>query len=266
MNPTLPPLRLRQLEARNSGPVLELVLKRPEAANALNTTMAEELLALFSTLRNQPEGIRCLLLTGSGSVFCAGADLKERDAMNDEDWHRQHSLFEKLATAVTESPLPMIAAVNGAAVGGGCELALMADFIYAAEGAFFALPETSLGIIPGMGGTQRLPRAVGPRRARELILTGRRFSAVEACAWGMVNAVFPPDALLQEARSTAKRITAMAPLAIAAARRALKAAEGDMHSACLAELAAYRPLVATGDRREGVRAFREKRVPKFSGS
>ncbi len=263
MTLSLPPLR--QLQAKRSGSVLELTLKRPQAANSLNTVMAEELLTLFRLVCNEPGDSRCLLLTGSGSVFCAGADLVERHAMEDEDWHRQHSLFEQLATAVADSPLPLIAAVNGAAVGGGCELALMADFIYAAEGTFFALPETSLGIIPGMGGTQRLPQAVGLRRARELILTGRRFSALEACDWGMVNAVFPPDALMAEARAAAGRIAAGAPLATAAARRALREAEGDIQGACLAELAAYRPLVATADRREGIRAFREKRTPKFSG-
>ena len=146
--------------------VMQVQLHRPQARNALNTQMGRDLRALFGPLQFTPGSLRCIVITGEGDkAFCAGGDLKERQGMSDADWKLQHAIFEEAYYAVLDCSVPVIAAVNGAAFGGGCELALMCDFIYAADQARFALPEAGLGIIPGCGGTQTLARAVGERQA-----------------------------------------------------------------------------------------------------
>src|SRR2546423_9483953 len=170
-----------------SGDVLLVTLDRPEVANAFNTGAALELCELFERFRDE-QPCRCVVVTGAGDrAFCAGADLKERESLSDEQWHSQHEVFERMFRAVRDCPIPVIAAVNGAAYGGGLELVLLCDFAYASRTAKFALTEVSLGIMPGGGGTQTLPRAVGERRATQLILAARPFSAEEALAWGVVN-------------------------------------------------------------------------------
>ena len=167
-------------------------LNRPDASNALNTQMGRDLVRYFEDVALDPKSLRCIVLTGAGDkAFCAGGDLKERRGMTDEAWTRQHVIFERMVRALIDCPVPIIGAVNGAAYGGGCEIAGCCDFLYAAESARFALTEVTLGIMPGGGGTQTLPRAVGERRAKELILTGKPFTAAEAHAWGLVNEVFP---------------------------------------------------------------------------
>ena len=167
-------------------------LNRPDASNALNTQMGRDLVRYFEDAALDPKSLRCIVLTGAGDkAFCAGGDLKERRGMTDEAWTRQHVIFERMVRALIDCPVPIIGAVNGAAYGGGCEIAGCCDFLYAAEGARFALTEVTLGIMPGGGGTQTLPRAVGERRAKELILTGKPFTAAEAREWGLVNEVFP---------------------------------------------------------------------------
>jgi len=167
---------------------------------------------------------------------------------------------------VIDCPVPLIAAVNGAAYGGGCELAAGVDFIYAAETARFALPETSLGIIPGAGGTQTLARALGERRAKELILSARPFSAAEALQWGLVNAVFPADQLLAETLQVAQSIVANAPVAVRQAREAIhRGLQMSIADGLAFEIEAYHRTVPTDDRREGVRAFVEKRKAEFKG-
>src|ERR1700732_873629 len=179
--------------------ILQVRLNRPEAANALNTRMGRDLLALFMGLNADPRQARCIILSGTGGrAFCAGGDLKERNGMTDAQWQDQHLIFERAIHAVINCPVPVIAAVNGAAVAGGLEIALCCDFVYAAEHARFALTEVTLGIMPGAGGTQTLPRAVGARRAKEILLTGRPFSAEQAHDWGMVNRICKADALLNE--------------------------------------------------------------------
>src|SRR5437588_9331083 len=191
---------------KGDGLVL-LTLNRPQVANAMNTQMGRDLLDFFDGVNGDPLAYRCIVMTGAGDkAFCAGGDLKERLGMTDETWQAQHLLFERAIRAFTGCPVPVIGAVNGAAYAGGCELALGCDFLYAAETARFALTEVNLGIMPGAGGTQNLPRAGGERRAKEIILTGRPFSAQEAYAWGMVNRLFPPDQLLDETMQTARRI------------------------------------------------------------
>src|SRR6202035_3671040 len=160
--------------ANQGGGLSILTLNRPAVANAMNTQMGRDLLAFFDGVNAVPLGHRCIVLTGAGDkAFCAGGDLKERQGMSDEIWAAQHLLFERAIRAFIACPVPVLGAINGAAYAGGCELALCCDFIYATETARFALTEVTLGIMPGAGGTQNLPRAVGERRAKEIILTGR---------------------------------------------------------------------------------------------
>jgi enoyl-CoA hydratase/carnithine racemase len=259
---------LETLLVTNPAPHVRLItLNRPDAANAFNTKMAQELATIIAASANGAEDLRCLLITGAGMrAFCAGADLKERDGMSDAQWQEQHVVFEKMFIALIDCPLPVIAAVNGAAFGGGCEIVLACDFAYAAATARFALPETGLGLMPGGGATQNLPRAVGLPRAREVILAGEPFTAAEAARWGMVNRVFPPEDLTEAVLKLADRIARNGPLAVRQAKRALRAAIGpQMHAAYSAEIEAYNALVPTEDRREGVRAFNEKRKPAFKG-
>jgi enoyl-CoA hydratase/carnithine racemase len=250
----------------DAGPGVAVVtLNRPDAANALNTRMGEELLHAWSHLAVRDD-LRCVILAGAGRHFCAGADLKERNGMSDHDWSAQHEVFEAMIRAQLRVPVPVIAAVNGAAVGGGCEMALACDFAYAGEGARFGLPEVGLGIMPGLGGTQLLRRAVGERRAVELLTTGRLFTAAEAEAFGLVSGVTAPDALMSTVMAVAGTIAAKAPLSV----RALKAVvrEGAaMHlpEAMDLELTHYNRLFKTHDRREGVASFNEKRTPGFRG-
>ena len=250
------------------APYIALItLNRPEASNAFNTRMALELAEAFAGFARTGAAQRCLVLTGSGDkAFCAGADLKERDGMSDEDWAAQHKVFEAMAEALLACPMPVIAAVNGAAFGGGCEIALLCDFLYAAERARFALPEVTLGIMPGLGATQTLARAAGPRRAKEVIASGRAFTAAEALDWGVANRLLPQAELLPAALETAGRIAANAPLAVAAVKRAIDLGDGHgLRSGMALELEQYGQLFPTDDRREGVRAWREKRKAAFSG-
>ncbi len=247
--------------------VLQITLNRPEVANAFNTQMATDLVHCFETLALEPGDSRCVILTGTGDkAFCAGGDLKQRDGMTNEAWTEQHLVYERMIRAVIDCPLPLIAAVNGAAYGGGCELAAAVDFVYASENARFAMTETSLGIIPGAGGTQTLARALGERRAKELILSARRFNAEEAQRWGLVNEVFPPASLLDETLLAASRIANNAPIAVREAKRAIHGGlQMSLAEGLVFEIEAYNRTVPTDDRREGVRAFNEKRAPQFKG-
>lgn len=244
--------------------IATVTLSRPLAANAFNSQMALELQHIFSTLANN---IRVAILTGEGEkAFCAGADLKERLGMDTQSWQTQHQLFRKSLRSIMECPVPVIAAVNGAAYGGGLELALGCDFIYASATARFAFPEVTLGIMPGMGGTQNLPRAIGQRRARELLLTGKAFSAQEAYGWGLANKLCSPQSLMDEAFSCARAIASAAPLSVNAIKLATsKTSHLPIDEALLSESAYYKHLLSTDDRREGIAAFNEKRKPVFSG-
>jgi enoyl-CoA hydratase/carnithine racemase len=247
--------------------VLIARLNRPEVLNAINTQMGHDLLALWTSLTVDAKAVRCVVLTGAGERgFCAGGDLKERNGMSNEDWRMQHELFERGAMALWDCPVPVIAAVNGAAFGGGCETALSCDFIYASSTARFALTEVRLGIMPGAGGTQNLPRAVGERRAKELIYAARPFSAEEAHHWGMVNAVFEPAELLPAAVATAEAIAGNAPMSIRQAKKSVRyGADMDLATGYRFEIEAYNRLVGSQDRLEGVLAFNEKRKANFKG-
>ena len=244
-----------------------LTLNRIAVANAINTAMARELLAFFREFPDRHSEVRCLVITGAGTkAFCAGGDLKERSTLSTEGWAAQHVIMERAIVAMLECPILTVAAVNGAAFGGGCELALACDFIYAASTARFALTETRLGIIPGAGGTQTLPRAVGTRRALELICTAAPFDAEDARTWGLVNRVVPPERLMEETLVTARKIASNAPLAVRQAKKSIRVGmQLDVHHGLQFGIEAYNQLVATADRQEGVRAFLEKREPVFAG-
>jgi enoyl-CoA hydratase len=244
-----------------------VTLNRPEVANAMNTQMGLDLLEVFDGFCAAPKEHRCIVLTGAGGkAFCAGGDLKQRNGMTDEMWQDQHLIFERMIRAVMGCPVPIVAAVNGAAYAGGMEISLCADFIYAAEHARFALTEVTLGIMPGAGGTQNLPRAVGARRAKEILLTGRPFSAQQAFDWGMVNRICKPETLIAEALETAAIIADNAPISARQIKQSVDMGlNTDLRTGMMFEIEAYNRLVPTNDRREGILAFNEKRKPAFRG-
>ncbi len=247
--------------------VLLARLNRPDSANAFNTLMAHELVELFEDLALDPGEHRCVVITGAGDrAFCAGADLRERKGMSEQQWHRQHLVYERMIRAIVNCPLPVIAAVNGAAYAGGCEIAAATDFIYAADSARFAQTETTLGIIPGAGGTQNLARAIGERRAKEIILSGVPFSADDALQWGLVNKLFPREQLLAETIGAAARIAENAPIAVRQAKQAIyRGFQMSLADGLAFEIEAYNRTINTEDRHEGINAFNEKRKPRFKG-
>jgi enoyl-CoA hydratase/carnithine racemase len=251
---------------RIDGKILLVELNRPEFRNAINFRMMEELYALWTSLHTATD-VACVILTGQGKAFCAGADLKERNGMTVEVWREQHAILENAMAAMINCPIPILAAVNGAAFGGGLEIVLGSDFAYASTEATFAMPETRIGIMPGAMGTQNLPRACGNRRAKEICFTGRRFSAMEALEWGIVNRICSPEALIAEILQVAQAIERNAPLAIRQVKKAMNVAEElGLIAGYRVELEAYNNLLMTKDREEGVRAFNEKRAPHFRGS
>ena len=246
--------------------ILQLRLNRPAAMNALNTKMGEEVRAFFRHFDHfQTPDIRCLILTGAGDkAFCAGGDLKERRGMTDEVWRHQHVIFEEMCEAIWRFPSPIIAAVNGVAMGGGLEIALACDFIVAAEHARFAQPEVKLGIIPGVGGTQRLPRRIGTARAKEMLMTGRAIEANQAERWGLVNRIIALDQLLPTCVEIAHEMVANGPIAVRQVKKSVERGMGlALADALEFELQAYNQTVPTQDRQEGVHAFNEKRKPVF---
>ena len=253
--------------SRHDNHILLVTLNRPEVSNALNTRMGLDLVELFEALAIDPEEARVVIITGSGEkAFCAGGDLRERNGMTDEAWRSQHLIFERMVRAMMGCPIPLLAAVNGAAYGGGCEISAASDFVYAARNARFALTEVTLGIMPGAGGTQNLARAVGERRAKELILSGLPFTALEAEAWGLVNRVVEPADLLETTLGMARRIAANGPLAVRQAKQAIhRGLQMSVWDGLAFEIEAYNRLVPTEDRREGVLAFNERRKPVFRG-
>lgn len=247
--------------------VLCITLNRPQAANAFNTAMVRELYQLFEAVSLDRDGTRCVILTGAGDrAFCAGGDLKERKGMSDDQWCRQHLVYERMVRAVLDCPVPVIGAVNGAAYGGGCEIACLLDFLYVADHARFALPETGLGIIPGAGGTQTLARAIGERRAKEIILSGRAFTAAEALDWGLANAVLERERLMPAVLEVAGRIAGNAPVAVLQAKQSIRRGlQMSLSDGLAFEIEAYNRTIPTRDRREGILAFNEKRKPRFTG-
>jgi len=254
------------VERSDDGYVVTVTLNRPEQMNAMNTGMGEDLLACFDGLQRD-RNARAVILTGAGDrAFCAGGDLKERNEMTDETWRAQHVIFEQAAFRVLRCPVPVIAAVEGWALAGGCELAILSDFIVASETAVFGVPEATLGIFPGIGGTQLLPRILGAPLAKELIFTGRRMKADEAKAAGLVNHLVPKGQARARALEIATTIAANGPIAVRQAKKAIAyGSETDLETGMILAIEAYNATVVTEDRLEGVRAFNEKRKPRFQG-
>lgn len=251
--------------AEPSEGVRLITLSRPEAANALNTAMGEDLLALWNSLAKAPD-VRVAVLTGAGRFFCAGADLKERDGMTDAQWSEQHVMFEAMIRAQLACAFPIIAAVNGAAMGGGCEMALACDFAWASDNARLGLPEVGLGIIPGLGGTQYVTRAVGEKRAAELLMSGLPIDAATALDYGLVNQVVPADELMAQVLERARVIASKAPLSVKALKAVVRGGAAlPLDKAMALELVQYNRLFKTKDRREGVAAFNQKRTAVFKG-
>jgi enoyl-CoA hydratase/carnithine racemase len=254
-----------QVTLQGESGIYTLTLRRPQALNALSTALCREVMAALRVVE-QDSGARVLILTGEGRAFCAGADLKEREGASPEAiWRHNRAIFQ-VPLELERLSIPTIAAINGPALGGGCEVALGCDLRWAAASAELGFPEVTRGIIPAAGATQRLPRLVGLSRAMGLILTGRRISAEDAYRIGLVDAVVPPDKLLPAVRETAGAIAANAPLAVRAARQSIRfglthapdegfAFEGEQQ----------RRLYDTEDCREGIAAFRERRAPRWNG-
>lgn len=240
-----------------------ITIHRPEARNALNLAVRQTLAEHFAQL-GADEATRCIILTGGGKVFAAGADIKDMVERTPVEMFARRS--ERLWRAIADCPKPVIAAVNGYAFGGGCELAMHCDVIIAGEGASFAQPEVRVGIMPGAGGTQRLVRAVGKFRAMKMLLTGEPVSARDALAMGLVSDVVDDARVLDEAMRVAQVIAAMPPLAIMQIKEAVLAGEDSSLEAGLAlERKAFQLLFASRDQKEGMRAFLEKRKPEFEG-
>ena len=243
-----------------------LTINRPEVMNSINFPLLKQLTEKIDRLRFNSE-VRVVIITGTGSkAFCAGADLKERVSMSPIQVEAFIDTLSHLFTTIEHLPKPVIAAVNGVALGGGTELAMAADIRIAATTATMGLTETRLAIIPGGGGTQRLPRLVGKGKAKELIFTGRRIGAEEALSIGLVNQVETPEALLSKCRKMAAMICETGPIAVAQAKHAINyGMETDLHTGIAIEANAYKVCIPTEDRLEGLAAFREKRPPVYKG-
>lgn len=253
-----------QVELTVDGNVATIKLNRPERHNALGSRIVEELAEALDRVQ-RPGGARAVILTGAGDrAFCSGVDLKERAAMDpDERWAHNRAL-NAFANRLARLQLPTIAALNGLAFGGGLEITLACDFRIAVVGARFSLPEVGIGIVPGAGGTQRLPRLVGPTRAKEMILTGRRIDAETALDMGLVSRVVPPDQLVEESRKLAEEISVNSPLALAHAKAAVNlASETTIEQGLRYETTAIRATLVSEDYAIGLAAFAEKRKPEF---
>ncbi|MET8509293.1 enoyl-CoA hydratase-related protein [Streptomyces sp. NPDC004787] len=247
-----------------AGHVAELVLDRPKAMNAVSSEMARSIGAACAALAADP-AVRVTVLTSSNDrAFCVGADLKERNSFSDAELVRQRPVARAAYTGVLELPMPTVAAVHGFALGGGYELALSCDVIVGDRSTVVGLPEVSVGVIPGGGGTQLLPRRVGAARAAELVFTARRVEAAEARELGLVDLL--EDDARTAAMELAGRIAANSPVGLRAAKKAMRLGQGlDLRAGLEVEDAAWRSVAFSGDRAEGVAAFNEKRKPEWPG-
>jgi len=250
------------LERRDD--VALVTLNRPHVLNAMNTAMGVRLGEVMTEIA-EDASVRVVVLTGTGErAFCAGGDLKERQGMSPEQWTRQHRIFERAHHLIRNLRKPIFTAVNGVAVGGGCEMAMSTDFLLAAEHARFGQPEVTRGIMPGAGGTQLLPRFVPRGVAFQLLMTGELISAADAHRWGLVNRVCPADTLMDEAMRLAERIAANSPAAVQQAKRSARMGlELPLEAGIEVEIECYQRMVDHPDRYEGIDAFNERRTPAF---
>ncbi len=242
-----------------------VTLNRPEALNALNSALFQDLAAFLDAVEHD-DSVRCLILTGSGDkAFAAGADIKEMAGQSYAEMYKAN-FFSLGHDRITRFRKPIVAAVNGFALGGGCELAMLCDFIVASEKAKFGQPEINLGVAPGIGGSQRLTRLVGKSKAMDMVLTARTMDAQEAERAGLVSRVFPHETLLDEARKIAARIASQSPLAVMANKEMVNAAlETTLTQGVQFERRLFHSLFAFEDQKEGMAAFVEKRKPEFRG-
>ncbi len=253
--------QMKTIELEHINRVVRVTLKRPEVLNALNSELRRELIGALHEV-DQSSDVGCIVLTGEGRAFAAGADIAELASKTHRDACREDLLADWQGFAQLRTPT--IAAVNGYALGGGCELALMCDIIIASENARFGQPEIKLGLIPGMGGTQRLTKLIGKARAMDMILTGRMMDAAEALQTGLVARLFPADTLLKEAMTMAATIAGYSKHTAIAAREAVdQSLECSLAAGLLYERRNYHALWATDDAKEGMAAFLEKRDPVF---
>jgi methylglutaconyl-CoA hydratase len=257
--------RFVELEVTDSIAIVKL--NRPEAANAMSQALLEDLRTTVKTVEHE-EGITCTIITGSGKkAFCAGADLKERAGMNEQEVIAAVAFISETVTMVENMSMPVIAALNGVAFGGGLELALACDIRIAANHSQLGLTETSLAIIPGAGGTQRLPRLIGKGQAKRLIYSAARITANKALAIGLVEEAVEAKDLMETARKLAEMIAKNGPIALKQAKTAInKGLETDLATGLIIEQLAYQQTIPTNDRVEGLRAFREKRTPNYQGN
>ena len=248
------------------GAVTTITLNRPQALNALSSVVLDELIDAFTAYQNDDSQL-CAILTGSGDkAFAAGADIKEMSEKAAADFYLEDFFGPWTSEIVKKTRKPWIAAVNGFALGGGCELAMMADFIIASENAKFGQPEIKLGVGPGMGGSQRLTRAIGKSKAMEMCLTGRMMDAEEAERSNLVARVVPHDSLLEEALKTAAQIASMPPMAAIANKEMVNAAfETSLDQGLILERRIFQILTASHDKQEGMAAFVEKRSGQWKG-
>jgi enoyl-CoA hydratase len=256
------------LTVERTGAVAVVTINRPDKLNALNARVIAELTAAFQGLiaATGDDAVRAAILTGAGKAFVAGADIAEMQNLTTLEAKRFADAGHALGFLLEGAPFPIIAAVNGFALGGGCELALACDFILAADNAKLGQPEVNLGIIPGFGGTQRLVRRVGAARARELIFTGDMINAEQALSIGLVNSVVPAAELLLRARDVALKIASRGPAAVAAAKRIIGRGESlDLAAACELEAQAFSALFGSEDQKIGMKAFVEKGKATFTG-
>ncbi|MEA1968539.1 MAG: enoyl-CoA hydratase-related protein [Thermodesulfobacteriota bacterium] len=253
------------LEIENS--VAVLYFNRPKALNALNKALLDELSIVLDEIENNQD-IKVLVLTGAGEkAFVAGADISEIARMTPLQGKIFSSTGQKIFSRIENLPFPVIAAVNGFALGGGTEVALACDFIYASEKASFGLPEITLGIIPGFGGTQRLTKIVGTNMAKEMIFTGKIISASEAEKIGLVNKVFAPESLMDDVLKCAKSIVLKGRVSLRAAKESVESAQNvDILTGCRIETDAFAVCMTSPDAKEGTTAFLEKRKPLFTGT
>jgi len=249
------------------GPVAWVEIHRPQALNALNAAVLNELELELANLAADPEALRVVVITGAGEkAFVAGADIREMAALGPAQAAAFSAQGHRVLAAIEALPVPVIAAVNGFALGGGCELALACDLVYASENAKFGQPEVKLGLIPGFGGTQRLARRIGPMRALELVVTARTVGAAEAKALGLCLEVFPKAELHTQVQTIAEGIAQMGPVAVRSAKATqARGLEAPLATANALERDAFALLFATADGKEGMTAFVEKRDAVFVG-